>query len=694
MTNRMAPPSQTVTAHRDSDYLQEGDHPAAHALVRLHLFGVMRVTTHHGVDILPETREAQALLGCLCLAHDGKISSSDLANLLWDLPPDAGFADRLEAVLQNVRSTWRSLRCDLLRTQDGYLKLDLKRCWVDAVTVLKSTRFAHDDAYCDLSAGLEGEFLEGLDGVSVAFDGWLRQQRSRLKAEMQRWLAEKLDSVERTTGDPVQTTALARGLVLLDPEDERASIALTYALTETGQYALALREYERSRSLWRPGTFKKFGHEAIALHETILTCAAIEERVTGETIKSAHRKRGPAGPMPLLRRYRTRIGILPFLAAGSSGESQIALSVCNDIAAALERFGWFEIIRPDTMVRDPDTSSAVGDRREHGELDYIVDGSVSRNGKDFAVSVRILDTGQYARPVWSDRFRVGDDQADSFSNRLAHRLVARAAPFILFLEGRPKPKRRRGTAGLLLLAIQLMHTMDRRRYEEAGELIQCALELGDARALAWAAHWNGYHAGQGWSKDTANTIRMAHEYGLRAIQLDPGSSEALGIYAHLCSFWYRDFDSARRMFDRSRQKNPSSPFVLAISAPTYCYMGEPDTAMVRFHTYRELAPFDPFFTFFQHFYTTALTFKGEYDRAVRVGQRAIETNPGFTNGYKHVIAALGHLGRLEEAQRYLDRLLSHEPGFTMGQFAKNYPFKHARDLDRYLEGMRLAGAPE
>jgi hypothetical protein len=43
---------------------------------------MMRVTTPNGVDILPETREAQALVGCLCLAHDGKISTTDLAKLL------------------------------------------------------------------------------------------------------------------------------------------------------------------------------------------------------------------------------------------------------------------------------------------------------------------------------------------------------------------------------------------------------------------------------------------------------------------------------------------------------------------------------------------------------------------------------------------------------------------------------------
>ena len=94
---------------------------------------------------------------------------------------------------------------------------------------------------------LDGELLEGLEGVSKAFDGWLTQQRSRVKTTMRRWLVDRLELVERTTGDPVQTIALARNLVRLDPENMRASIALTYALAEAGRYAAALREYDRSQ---------------------------------------------------------------------------------------------------------------------------------------------------------------------------------------------------------------------------------------------------------------------------------------------------------------------------------------------------------------------------------------------------------------------------------------------------------------
>ena len=684
--------AMTNTMQLDGDPPTTSNPLPANAAVHFHLFGMMRVTSHCGLDILPQSREAQALLGCLCLAQDSRISTTDLARLLWDLPPDADFADRLKSVFRDVRSAWRPLPGRLLRIRDGFIRLDLKQCWVDAVMVLESARFSHDVGYCDLSAALDGELLEGLEGVSEAFDAWLRQQRSKVKTAMRRWLVDRLELVERTTGDPVQTIALARNLVRLDPENMRASIALTYALAEAGRYALALREYERSQSIRPPGFVDKGGHEASALYETILTCAAIEERVTGETIRSALRTRGLAAPMALLKRDRPRVGILPFLAAGSSsGESQISLTACHDVAVALERFRWFEIVPPDIMVSNRRTSS---DREEHGELDYVIDGSVSRSGNDFTILVRVLDMLQYARPVWSDRFRVRDDQVDKLDDLFAQRVVARVVPFISFLEGRPRPKRRRGTAGLLLLAIPLMYSMERRRYEEAGQLIQCALKLGDARALAWAAQWGVYHVGQGWSKDVAGTIHKAQQYGLDAIRLDPGNSDAMGIYAHVCSFFSKEFDAANRMFGRSLKKNPSSAFIWALSAPTCCYMGDPGTALARMSTYRELAPFDPYFCFFQHFYTIALMFKGDYHRAAQFGRRAVEANLGFTNGYKPLIAALGHLGRREEAQQYSDRLLSLEPGFTMGHFAKNYPFKYTRDRDRYLEGLRLAGAPE
>jgi fatty acid-binding protein DegV len=72
----------------------------------------------------------------------------------------------------------------------------------------------------------------------------------------------------------------------------------------------------------------------------------------------------------------------------------------------------------------------------------------------------------------------------------------------------------------------------------------------------------------------------------------------------------------------------------------------------------------------------------------------VKANPEFVNGYKALIAALGHLGRIDEAQPYVQKLLSLEPNFTVERFGQVYPFKYARDRERYLDGLRLAGIPE
>jgi fatty acid-binding protein DegV len=69
-------------------------------------------------------------------------------------------------------------------------------------------------------------------------------------------------------------------------------------------------------------------------------------------------------------------------------------------------------------------------------------------------------------------------------------------------------------------------------------------------------------------------------------------------------------------------------------------------------------------------------------------------NPEFVNGYKPLLAALGHLGRIAEAKPYVGKLLSLEPNFTVERFGQVYPIKKASDRDRYMTGLRRAGVPE
>jgi tetratricopeptide (TPR) repeat protein len=178
-----------------------------------------------------------------------------------------------------------------------------------------------------------------------------------------------------------------------------------------------------------------------------------------------------------------------------------------------------------------------------------------------------------------------------------------------------------------------------------------------------------------------------------AIDLDRENAEALAIYAHTCA-WKKNLDRAVDFFDRALRLNPNLAFAWWLSAATYCYIGDPNEALRRLTRSRELAPLDPNSTFYENIYSIAYILKGDYEQAALIGRNAVKLNPNFPAAYKPLIAALGHLGRAEEAKPYIARLLALEPNFTVEGFDKVYPIKNAKDRERYMKGLRLAGVPE
>jgi TolB-like protein len=397
-------------------------------------------------------------------------------------------------------------------------------------------------------------------------------------------------------------------------------------------------------------------------------------------------------------RNRLRVAVLPFEATGQGRGTErwegLAFSVGHDIASALARFRWFDVITPVSFNSGPLVNLASADFLHRNDLDYALDGCIGRRGQSIAIDVRLLDLTRRAQPVWSERFELKTSELHRLNEIVTGRVVGSIDPVILFIEGQPNRREHYGATGLLLLALPLLHSMEREKFERAGELINQAL-LIDSRngmARAWAALWRIAHVVQGWAHDAGESLASAETLSLQAIEIDPDNAEALGIYAHICA-WRRNFDAAVRHFDRALRLNPNLAFIWALSAGTYSYIGEPELALQRLRRARDLAPVHPYWGFLEGMYVIAHTFKGDYERAVLVGRDIIDANPHSLVAYKHLIAALGLLRRADEARPYLEKLLSLEPSFTVEHFAKTYPFKRAIDRRRYMRGLLLAGVP-
>jgi adenylate cyclase len=530
--------------------------------------------------------------------------------------------------------------------------------------------------------------LDGLDGISASFDQWLITERTRFNEQLRELLEAELR--DAAAADAERRAAVARRVIGFDPTHEGASRVLMRALTDMGERAQALHEYERCRDALRTVLDVEPASETRALHEALRAFNA--PAVAAIRPAAASPARDWRAPITAGARSRLRVKVLPFQAHAGHAE-RLAFRLSQEIADGLARFRWFDVIAPTVFQRwqDPGASAAL----EGNDLHYVVDGSLAGDELRMQLSLRLLDVAEEPRPVWSDRFDLAPTMLDQLNALVVAPVVARIDPVILFIEGHERRPRDLGADGLVLQAIPLMYSMEQDKYEEAGRLIGRALDADpvNANVLAWAAYWQVWHVGQGWAHDPVAAFATAQDLAVRAIRIDPENAEALGIYAHICAFLDKDFESATHYFDRALRFNPNLAFVWALSAPTCCYIGQPDLALQRLDRYRDLAPTDPLFPLWEYFYAVAYFFKGDYQKAVSIGRRAAKANPDFVNGYKPLIAALGHLGLPQEAAPYIAKLLALEPGFTVASFGRVYPFRNPADRDRYMQGLALAGVP-
>jgi len=612
-------------------------------VVRIHLLGPMQATTYLGDNILPPGKKPRAVLGYLCLAAGEHVARDQLARLLWERLSPPAARTNLRQVLHELSSSFGALAKELITTRRDRIRLNVEACWIDALAALALDPADFEVPRDELLALCRGELLEGLESGSAPFDRWLAEERARVGARLHALLERKLGRIGATNnGARVPGLRLAQA-----PEHTRSK--------------------ERS-----PANIQ----------------APPSEPTAG--------RQDAAVPISAQAPDRLRVGVLPFLSHSSKKEESLAFSLGQEIAAALARFRWFDVIAPISLRPTPSAHFVDEHLLRRMNLNYAVDGTVTGNGREVHIEVRLMELAEYARPVWRECFDLPRNELHRLNELVTTRIVGRIDPVILFIEGQPNRREHYGATGLLLFAIPLIFSMERKKYEEAGLLIGRALETDpdNAMAAAWAAHWHLFYAGQGWSQDVERTHEITQHLALKAIKLDPNNAEALGIYGHICSIVNKDFDAALYHFDRSLRLNPSLAFIWALSAATYCYIGEPEVALQRLERYGELAPLDPYSSFFEGLYTIAYTFKGDYERAVIVGRRCTKAMPDFVAGYKPLIASLGHLGRRDEARPYVDKLLSLEPTFTVEHFGTRYPFKRDEDRRRYMEGLRLAGIPE
>jgi TolB-like protein/DNA-binding SARP family transcriptional activator len=602
------------------------------------------------------------------------------------------------------------------------VRIDIGKCWVDALAVLDASADASADT-SNLIQPYSERLLEDLDGITPSFDHWLAAERTRFEDRVRKILEAGLDRLVEKNATPEVRAAAARRLVDFEPTHEGAARSLMKAFAQMGDRAQAMREFERCRQALLtvldlpPSKETAAVYEAIRIESPLIAPPALFQAIAGieavgpaaagsldpSTVRWEIKKKGDAaadpgygsGPEP----WRgPSIAVLPFHnLSGDPAHHFVAEGLVEDLIEALSRVpNFFVISRLSTLAfrhqdRHPrEIGNALGVR-------YVLSGSVRVLGDRLRLTIELTDT-QLGAALWVSKLDERFLDLFEVQDRLSEMIVRKVAPYLHAAEmNRIRVKRPESLEAydLFLRAQENMHNSSRGVFETAEALFDAAIAKDShyAAALAWRAYWHVLRVGQGWSHDPADDATQADRFARSAIECNSMEPMALAVHGHIASYLYKDFDLAFRRFETALSINANAAPAWLWSAAAYAWMGNGSRAIEEINKAMALSPYDPLMYAYSSVAAMAYLADGQYERAIECALRSLRENRTYTGAYRQLVIAFLLARRADEARTSARRLLELEPGLTVAGFRRRYPGSGSPHADLFCDALATAGVP-
>jgi adenylate cyclase len=178
------------------------------------------------------------------------------------------------------------------------------------------------------------------------------------------------------------------------------------------------------------------------------------------------------------------------------------------------------------------------------------------------------------------------------------------------------------------------------------------------------------------------------------VQLGKDDAVPLSRAGHALAYVVQDFDAGARFINRALSLNPNLASAWLSRGYLKVWIGDPETAEKDFAHFYRLSPVDPLMPVALSGSAFAHLFAGRYDEATSHAEQALQESPNLHPALRVSVAANALAGRLEHAKKILERLRQIDPALRVSNLTNLTPLCRSEDLDRYAQGMRMAGLPD
>lgn len=392
------------------------------------------------------------------------------------------------------------------------------------------------------------------------------------------------------------------------------------------------------------------------------------------------------------------IAVLPFLSLTKDGEhGYLADGIVEDINTALSKHRWLQVIARNTMNIFQGQSIEITEIGHRLGVRYVMEGSVRAAGDRVRVNAQLSDatTGMQ---VWAEKYDKGLTDVFALQDEIAASVAGAIQPELMNAEIKRIHRQKASTKEAWDYAVRSRWHVLRVSEKDnilALELLREGLDKYPDNATLTAFLSFGLNSAVifGWSEDTSGYIREAHELAVKAVSLDDTDAWAHCALGFAC-FTSKKPEEAIAHYRKAIDLNPSFALAHGYLALQMAFAGYPEKAIAAAENAIRLSPHDPELFHFQVAIATAHFVDGRYPEASEWAEKSHIERPGTPGPLRLLAAALGLQGHEQDAKQAFGKITAITPHISEKGIRATIHFSRPEDLERYIEGLRIAGLPQ
>jgi adenylate cyclase len=393
------------------------------------------------------------------------------------------------------------------------------------------------------------------------------------------------------------------------------------------------------------------------------------------------------------------IAVLPFTNMSSDPEQEyFADGITDDLLTELSKLSGLFVTSRNSSFAYKGKAVKINQVAEELGVRYVLEGSVRRASDQVRINAQLIDaaTGYH---LWAEKFDGPVRDVFALQDNVVGEIAAALA---LELSGTGPGRSEIETSNpeAYEALLQGMDHYYRQTPEDHAKSIEffkraVAIDPGYSRGYAGLAlaYWD--LGDLEWYRNVGVEFQDAMDEAERNLKIALRKPTALAYQVSARRMlWMGEHDTALAEIDKAIEINPNDPENRVVKAWTQVVSGLADQAETEIRLAMRLNPT------YRPNYLRALGYvlfhQERYAEAAKAMERAIDRQPDYRWAYRLIASIYGQLGQTDKAKAAVEKFNTlHDAGdLTVQEVGTWVKWKDRADLERYQEGLRLAGVPE